>query len=860
MNPKNESPVRFSAFKIYFLFSITALLSACNAVKRVPDNAHLLTENAVYVNEIYTEDAKIDNFILQKPNSTLFGLPLGLHIYNIAKPDPEGDYQNWLEKHPKWHNTFDKVLSQKQTKRLGQSFLISGIHNQLKNIGQAPVIFDPEKAKSSVNYLKSYYRSIGYFNVNISNTAIYDSIKENKKVKVAYEIYTGERYFLDSLRTAIASKEIDSVYQKYSPQTFLKAKNPYLLSDFNSERNRLTDLFRKNGFYNFQPSSINFEIQRDTLLANNDQKLNVTTAIDNLVERDGDIVTTKEYRVHRLKNIRIYTDYEYNTDKSALDSIRYKDITIFYKNKLRYRPRILKMATALQQNDIYSDENRSLTYKQFSNLRIFKYPNIEYSYSPKDTLYRNLEASIYINPLDRFSLRLSSELKRSEIEQIGISLGTSFSARNVFRGAEILELNLQTTFASQPSIGDSRFFNTSEISGDLRFILPSILLPFNTQKFIPYSMNPQTILQTGLSYQTNIGLDKRTISGVLRYVWTPRKNKAIFDLLNVQYVHNLNPLNFFNVYQNTYNQLNGIARGYSVSSDYLDGNGNLTTNFGTYKFIESAFAGHYSLNDDDVRGIFGVMERYNRLTNNDFIVSTAFTYILNNDFQFSQRDFYQFRVKVETAGGLLRTFSTLYGVIDEENEKNKLFGVEYAQYFKTEFDFIKHWPIGRQSTLAFRSFFGLAIPYGNSTSVPFSQSYFAGGSNDNRGWKAYRLGPGAMPSFLDYNEANLKITLNLEYRYPIAGSFKGSIFTDVGNIWKAFDKNSLEIERFKDFSSLRDVGVSSGFGLHYDFSLVLLRLDIGNMMYNPAKEMNQRWFTDISLKNLVFNIGLNYPF
>ena len=62
---------------------------------------------------------------------------------------------------------------------------------------------------------------------------------------------------------------------------------------------------------------------------------------------------------------------------------------------------------------------------------------------------------------------------------------------------------------------------------------------------------------------------------------------------------------------------------------------------------------------------------------------------------------------------------------------------------------------------------GIAIPYGNSTSIPFTRSYFAGGGNDNRGWQAYELGPGSSGGVLDFNEANFKITLNGEYRFKL---------------------------------------------------------------------------------------------
>lgn len=835
----------------------------------MPDGEHLLTKNTVYVNHKQTEDAKIDNFILQKPNAALLGLPLGLYIYNSAKTNPEEDFQNWLNTHPKWHNSLEKVLSQKQVGRLKKSFLVSGMHNQLKKIGEEPIILNPSKTKSSVNYLKAYYNSIGYFNSEVSDSIFYEPKAQKKRANVAYYIQTGERYYLDTLSSSIASSQIDSVYHKHLEKSFLKSGNPYQLSDFNSERSRLNSLFRNNGFYTFQPSSINFEIKRDTLEANNDQKLEVTTVIDDLIERDGDEITKKVYKIHKLNNIRIFADYDYTADNTSLDSVTYKDLTIFYKDKLKYKPRILKMASALEKNAIYSDDNRGLTYKQINNLRIFRYPNIEFKYLENDSLQTKLDANIYLVPMDKYSLRLTNELKRSEIERFGITLGASFATRNILRQSETLELNLQGTFASQTNSNDTRFFNMSEISGDIRLIFPEILFIFDTERLIPYSTTPQTMLQLGVSLQTNIGLDKRNLTGVLRYSWHPKKNRSVLDLLNVHYVHNLNPENFFNVYRSTYSRLNNLAQNYksSLNASWLDNNGNLTTQVGTREFLK-AVVGNTQTNTqsitlntvEDFNTLLSVSQRMNRLTQDDFILSTSFTHIFNNSTQFTQRDFSQFRIKLESAGSLLGLLSNIYGIVKDNNNTSKFMGVQYAQFIKTEFDYIKHFPLGKQSLLALRGFFGIAIPYGNSKNVPFTQSYFAGGSSDNRGWRAYSLGPGRSGSIFDYNEANMKLTFNVEYRFPITGNFKGAIFTDAGNIWNVLDDTSFEEAKFKNFSSLADLGVSSGLGMRYDFNFAVLRLDVGNRIYNPANAIGNRWFTDIALKNLVFNIGINYPF
>jgi len=163
-------------------------------------------------------------------------------------------------------------------------------------------------------------------------------------------------------------------------------------------------------------------------------------------------------------------------------------------------------------------------------------------------------------------------------------------------------------------------------------------------------------------------------------------------------------------------------------------------------------------------------------------------------------------------------------------------------------------------TLAFRTFAGVAIPYGNSSNIPFARSYFGGGSNDNRAWQAYSLGPGRSGSPNEFNEANLKLAANLEYRFKMFGKVNGAFFADAGNIWNVFDDTPDEAAQFNGFSSLKDIALGSGFGIRYDFGFLVLRLDTGFKTYDPALPENDRWFSNFNFSNAVYNIGINYPF
>ena len=162
--------------------------------------------------------------------------------------------------------------------------------------------------------------------------------------------------------------------------------------------------------------------------------------------------------------------------------------------------------------------------------------------------------------------------------------------------------------------------------------------------------------------------------------------------------------------------------------------------------------------------------------------------------------------------------------------------------------------------LAFRGFAGLALPLGNASSIPFNRSYFSGGANDNRAWEVYRLGPGSSNTGNEFNEANFKLSFNLEYRFDFIGALKGALFTDVGNIWNLADDVTDPQRRFDGIDDLGELAVGSGFGLRYDFGLFLFRLDTGFKTHNPALPRSKRWLTDFSFRKANFTIGINYPF
>ncbi len=856
--------------KVSLLSLLAMVVLSCNSLKKIDDDEYLVAGNTLLVDSLKIKNEAIESLIYQRPNAALLGYPLRLNLYNLAKENPDSLFQDWLYKKPNRKERLTKQLSEKQVKRLGESFFVSGVSKWLKDIGEAPAVLDTSKTRRSLERLSAYYESKGYFN-NTTNFTI-DSTGRKQRAVLTYKVALGNPFLLDSVSNEISSKAIDSIYFLNAGETLIKQGEKFDLDNFNAERERLTTIFRNNGIRNFQESSITFDIPSDTTVLGNDQKINVILNIGDLKRRGENQVTTEEYKVEKINNIDIFTDYLSSNDENELKTIVYGDYTIHYSGKFQIKPKTLANAIFFKKGNTYRDIDKIRTSRQLNSLNIFKYPNIIFK---EDSLTNKVNTSIYLAPKTKYSLGTNFEISRSNIRRLGIGVGASLLIRNIFKGAENLSISADGAFGllSSPSFQEDFF---SETGGEITLNFPRIWFPFiNTSKLIPNYTLPKTRIGIGTSFQKNIGLDKQALNSILGYNWTPSEfiNHNI-ELLNIQYVRNVNPERFFNVYSNTYNDLNRIAikDNIPVNPIYFNGDGNLTTPIeategnisGTTGFTDDVLDGTIpvtsnGLTQEDFNDVKSINEREIRLTENNLILSTNYTFNKNNRNGITDNNFYQFRFKLESAGNLLSALSSIVP-FNEKDDQLLVFNVPFSQYIKTELDYVKYWDLSRSNVVAARGFLGIAIPYGNSNNIPFVRSYFGGGSNDNRAWFPYSLGPGSTSAVNDFNEANFKLALNLEYRFPIAGNLNGAIFADAGNIWNVFDDVEDPAATFNGLSSLKDIALGTGFGLRYDFTYFLFRLDLGFKTYNPAEVQSKRWFRDYNFANSVLQLGINYPF
>lgn len=845
--------------KVTLIFVIGWVFVSCNSLNKGTDKRALLSKNKIVIDGKSANRVEMLEIPLQQPNEKILGYRLQLGMYNLAIDKPDSLYYKWLERHPKNKNFLDAVLSEKQTYRIGESFMVSGWNNMLKEIGEPPRYLDSSKIAVSNKRFENYFARRGYFNALATSEVTYSKNKRNATVE--YAIEKGNLYTIDSVDVEIESPTLKPLYEEVKPLSKIVKDEPYLLKSLEDERERLTQYFRDKGVYNFQTNNVTFEV--DTV--NTGQKANVKILIKDRLLLVGDTTKSLPFEIYRIGKINVFTeDPSDESDKKVVDSTSFDGVDYYSFGKLSHRPKALSKAIFIKNGGLYSDAERNRTTRAFSNLKVFQYPSIQYveDESAESPL---LIANIFLKPKEKYSFTSGFNVIHSSIEDIGFTFNTSLAIRNVLKGAEIFEISGRGNIGSSKDFSrDESFFNISEYGLEAKLRVPRLITPIGFRKWVPKRMFPETLLSLGFFKQQNIGLDKQNLVGLLSYNWQPKKKvRAQFDLFNVQYIRNVNKSNYFLIYKSSYESLNAVAKNNNQNLSYVDANGNLIVESGTNGFIDDVlnFRTGLSIADNGYQEVRAVNERKQRLTEDNLIVATNFQYAISSREGIKgEEDYFEFRTKIESSGLLLSLLSRLDASNEGLEQNRKLYNVDYSQYAKIDLEYIKHWDLLKRRVVALRLFSGIAIPYGNSTNIPFSRSYFGGGANDNRAWRPYGLGPGTSGSVNDFNEANFKLAANLEYRFKIYNNFLGGLFVDAGNIWNLWDDIQDEEYQFKGLRSLSDLAVGSGFGLRYDFDFFIFRADLGFKNYDPSTRVKPKWNKLYSFDKSVINIGINYPF
>jgi hypothetical protein len=203
---------------------------------------------------------------------------------------------------------------------------------------------------------------------------------------------------------------LDSLYETNKTNTYIKSGNQYKTDDFENEKNRITTHFRNNGVYYFQSNYVTFDI--DTIKKVN--QANINLMINNYSYQDGDSTRTEPFKIYKISDVNIYTDYSpSNNTLNITDSTTYKNFNLYSQEKLKYKLKAITNAIFITKGGLYADNKTVLTTRYLNNLKIFNYPSIQYEVDKRDTTAQSLIAKVYLTPRKKYSFGTTLERFRN---------------------------------------------------------------------------------------------------------------------------------------------------------------------------------------------------------------------------------------------------------------------------------------------------------------------------------------------------------------------------------------------------------------------------------------------------------------
>jgi outer membrane protein assembly factor BamA len=466
--------------------------------------------------------------------------------------------------------------------------------------------------------------------------------------------------------------------------------------------------------------------------------------------------------------------------------------------------------------DVYNRTDHNLTLSRLINLGVFKFVKNKFEDSPDskgDT--GRLDTYYYLTPLPKKSIRGEISGNTTSNNYVGSLVTLSFSNRNTFRGAELLTVHANVGSEVQYS-GDQSGTNTYTLGGGVSFTIPKFVVPFfnlNTSNaFVP---------------KTKIDLS--------------------YDLLNRRKLYTLNSFNAQLGYEwkpgiRVTQQLNPFAINYVKALNV------------TQKYIDSVKQNPILKHAIDTQFVLGSNYSY---TIDPFVNNPSGTGLYFN--------------------GLADLSGNIAGLLIHEDpvtKQKRVFHAPISQYIKAQADVRYYWEINAKTRLANRVIFGFGYPYGNSRQLPYIKQFFIGGNNSIRAFRSRSVGPGTYRSpnadsltFFPDQSGDIKLEMNTELRYKFNQIIEGAIFVDAGNIW-LYRKDTLEPGGVFNKDFMKQLAVGTGVGLRLNFSILILRLDLGMPLREPWLPPGQRWVInqidfgnkEWRRRNLVFNLAIGYPF
>lgn len=822
---KNNLTTKYS----FILIALVVFLTSCNSTKFLKENEYLIQNNqtvlkgAEKLQNKRTLRYELTYLYKQKENTNfLFFFPR--EWFYFATQDPKDT------------TSLDRL--------------------QKKYIAETPAIYSDSLTRATADAMRYYLHHKGFYYAEVD----YKTKTKKKKINITYEVIPGKQFLIDSVFYESTDAQVDSIINAISEETYLREGDGFDLNLFESEKTRITNHLNNSGYAYFYPSYVD-KMDVDTF--QHEGKANLYFRV--LPPPEDSI-----HKQYRFGDITIFTDYDPSaTTSPAIDTVIQGYRIISMSKEFIVKPSILMNSLFIEEGSFYQQKQLDQTNRQLSELGIYRFIRIKETANPTNPDI--LDIRIELTPDLKMEIgwdfevnytNSNSSLTPSDL--FGISFKPNYKNRNLFHGAELLNLDLNSGVEISP-FDSTRFWNTIDASLQADLYLPKFQdyfgfwkglsnIPFgrkhkllNPDFYNSLKENSATHLSAGYSFQFILDWYRSNLFSASYGYDLPRSptQRYIFNHIGIDYFHPI---------------------------------------------TEQYFEDEILANNDFFRRSFG----------KQVFVSLLFK---NLDYSFTSRqnrfgESYFAGLSFELAGMEVWGVNALY---NEFSLNPTIFkpgkNIEFSQYFRFESELHYQRKLNSRNAIASRFNLGFAKAFGFTTDVPYVKQFSAGGANSIRAWLPRGLGPGGFVDPLSLNKENrnrlyqkgdIRLEFNAEYRFNVIGPMNMAILFDMGNVWTS----NLDTTRYgskflfsrKCVSGCDDgepgnniyndafyqqLAIGTGLGLRFDVSYFVFRLDMGLKLRNPYPSSRNadgkgvgywqspgKW----SFREATFNFGLGYPF
>jgi outer membrane protein insertion porin family len=695
----------------------------------------------------------------------------------------------------------------------------------------SPPVFDSANVRRSVGFMVALLNSLGYFAPTIKDSVhikhvhghhfVFWGKYDESRTFVEFRVNPGKQLKFDSIAYDLGTPALQALALQSRPQSLLQKNEPYSKAIISSELDRLVNIFRNHGYYNFSRSDL-LSVQ-DTVVAAlidptldpfqqaallEDLKRKRDRPTINIAIQQRPVSDSSHIMQYYVGHVTIYPDLPLLEDTAAVNTIdtsTTKGFTIVSRSN-KFKPAFVTSNVYLRPGQLYNQYNFTRTLNRFNQLGAWQ--QAAPTLSPSDSSDSILDVTLRLYPFKKYYLTQDLEASRNTNDIVtatnlfGVDLNLGLRNRNAFRQSVATATNLR----GGVELG-ADFIQTTQVSLSHAIYFPKSIPAFSPSLIRMLKVHKdsiRTVLNMGIAYTDRRQLfTLRSANISWGYEWSKGNKSFLFRPLNIEYTQ-LDKTDSF--------------------QKYLDSIPSLNLAFKSGLVIGMQFA----FNSIRKKGI-----------RTDFLAISA-----------------------EESGALT-------GLVRSWDEG------DLWRFVKADIEYRRHIDFSR-TELAMRAYAGAGLAYGREgkgfeQTLPFYKAFFAGGPNSMRAWQVRQLGLGSSKFFnkgpggkiLD-RFGDIKLEGNIEYRFPLGTVFGikllSALYVDAGNIWDRHATDStgsdFNIGRFYN-----EIAVDAGTGLRLNFDYFIIRLDYAYRIRDPQSEYyDNRWFYGLQLFNGQFQLGINYPF